>query len=175
MPGDIAELIARLETATGPRFDLDDAIWRVVRPDAGQGAWDVRESFGWGRAMSGLRVLICGGRDLTDANWINKLSEYDAQYGPFTHIIQGGANGADAMAKRWAELHLIPSTEYRANWRKHGNAAEPIRNQRMLDEAKPDLVIALPGGRGTADMMARANAAGVTVIDIARYPWPDLP
>lgn len=121
-----------------------------------------------------LRVLICGGRDLTDANWINKLDQYADQYGPFGHVIQGGVSGADALAKQWAKLHLIPSTEYRANWRKYGNGAGPIRNQRMLDEGKPDLVIALPGGRGTADMMSRADAAGVPVIDVERNPWPEL-
>ena len=36
---------------------------------------------------------------------------------------------------------------------KHGNAAGPIRNQRMLDHGKPDIVVAFPGGSGTADMV----------------------
>lgn len=45
----------------------------------------------------------------------------------------------------------------------NGKAAGPIRNQRMLDEGKPDLVVAFPGGRGTADMVRRAKAAGVPV------------
>ena len=35
----------------------------------------------------------------------------------------------------------------------------------MLDE-KPDIVLAFPGGRGTADMIARAEQAGVEVIKI---------
>ena len=37
----------------------------------------------------------------------------------------------------------------------------------MLDEGKPDLVIAFPGGRGTADMVRKANRAGVKVVEIA--------
>jgi hypothetical protein len=32
-----------------------------------------------------------------------------------------------------------------------------------LRKGKPDLVIAFPGGRGTADMVARARKAGVPV------------
>lgn len=121
-----------------------------------------------------MRVLICGGRDLNDANWINKLDEYSEHYGPFTHVIQGGATGADAIAKRWAELCRIPTTEYRAAWQKYGKLAGPLRNQRMLDEGKPDLVLALPGGRGTADMVMRATVSGLPVIDVDRNPWPDL-
>lgn len=119
-----------------------------------------------------MKVLICGGRGLQrDGDWINMLSQYNDQYGPFTHVIHGGATGADNIGKQWAELNKLPVTEYAANWRKYGKRAGPLRNQRMLDEGKPDLVIALPGGRGTADMMARAQGL-VRVIDVARNPWP---
>ena len=37
-------------------------------------------------------------------------------------------------------------------------------NQQMLDIGKPDLVLAFPGGSGTADMVAKARAAGVGVL-----------
>jgi hypothetical protein len=33
----------------------------------------------------------------------------------------------------------------------------------MIDEGKPDLVIAFPGGRGAADMVSRAIKAGIRV------------
>lgn len=49
-----------------------------------------------------------------------------------------------------------------ADWGRYGKAAGPIRNQEML-ESGIDLVIALPGGRGTADMVRRAEGAGVPV------------
>ena len=52
---------------------------------------------------------------------------------------------------------------YPANWKKHGRAAGPIRNKQMLEEAKPDLVIAFPGGAGTANMVKQAREAGVKV------------
>ena len=51
-------------------------------------------------------------------------------------------------------------------WEKHGKAAGPIRNQFMLEQEKPDLVIAFDGGRGTADMMRRSRRAGVDTIHI---------
>ncbi len=38
----------------------------------------------------------------------------------------------------------------------------------MIDEGKPDLVIAFPGRRGTADMKARALKAGIAVIEVPK-------
>jgi predicted Rossmann-fold nucleotide-binding protein len=41
-----------------------------------------------------------------------------------------------------------------------------MRNQKMLDKGKPDLVVAFPGGRGTSDMISRAIKVPVRVITI---------
>jgi len=54
-----------------------------------------------------------------------------------------------------------------ANWAELGRKAGPIRNQQMLDEGKPNLVVAFPGGRGTADIVRRARAAGIEVVEFA--------
>jgi hypothetical protein len=35
----------------------------------------------------------------------------------------------------------------------------------MLEEGKPDLVVAFPGGRGTANMVKQARAAAVKVLE----------
>lgn len=51
---------------------------------------------------------------------------------------------------------------------KYGKSAGPIRNQTMLDDGKPDLVLAFPGGRGTADMVAKAEKHG---IPVRRIGW----
>jgi len=111
-----------------------------------------------------MRVLVCGGRDYSDEFAVfGALDALRRRHGRLT-IIQGGAPGADALARKWASIqtstHLINEP---ADWEAHGRAAGPIRNQRMLDEHKPDLVLAFPGGRGTADMVRRAKAAGVKV------------
>jgi UDP-N-acetylmuramoylalanine-D-glutamate ligase len=34
----------------------------------------------------------------------------------------------------------------------------------MLKEGRPDLVVAFPGGKGTANMVAQARAAGIRVF-----------
>lgn len=55
---------------------------------------------------------------------------------------------------------------FEADWHTHGRAAGPIRNRRMIEEGKPDLVVAFPGGRGTANMVNQARAAGIEVREV---------
>jgi hypothetical protein len=119
-----------------------------------------------------FRVLVCGGRNYQDSDHVhNTLCALDAERGPITCIIHGAATGADTEGMRWAQLmatapRKITHAPFAADWRTHGRAAGPIRNQRMLDEGHPDLVVAFPGGRGTADMVRRAQRAGVEVIQV---------
>ena len=108
------------------------------------------------------RVLVCGGRDYLNREAVNDtLSRIGV-----TAVIHGGATGADALAAKWAKDNCVEVAEYRADWKAHGRGAGPIRNQRMLDESLPDLVIAFPGGRGTADMVRRARKSGVEVVEV---------
>lgn len=115
-----------------------------------------------------MKVLVCGGRDYADRKRV--WEELDnlhnaAPFNAFT-VIQGGAPGADALAREWCVERKAPFWNYPADWKTHGRAAGPIRNQLMLDKGKPDLVLAFPGGRGTADMVRRAQAAGVQVFEV---------
>jgi hypothetical protein len=106
-----------------------------------------------------MKVLVCGGRDFSDRAFaIRVLDEIDPAV-----VIHGGALGADLIAKEWAVSRVRPHWTFPADWYENGKAAGPIRNQQMLDIGKPDLVVAFPGGRGTADMVRRAEKAGVPV------------
>lgn len=85
-------------------------------------------------------------------------------------LIHGNAPGADRLSEEEVEKSHVTIERYSADWGRDGRKAGPIRNQRMLDEGKPDLVIAFPGGKGTADMVRRAMAAGIKVIcDLSKY------
>lgn len=111
-----------------------------------------------------MRVIVCGGRNYTDRDRIhNTLLALNSELGPFKCVIHGDATGADHEGMLWAEMMGIPHSPFRPDWHAQGRAAGPIRNQRMIDEGKPDLVIAFPGGRGTQDMIDRARVAGVPV------------
>lgn len=106
-----------------------------------------------------LTVLVCGGRDFTD---FKLVSAELAKLKP-ARVVAGCARGADHLALAWAEISGVDWKRYYANWNIHGPAAGPIRNQRMLESERIDLVLAFPGGRGTADMVRRAKAKGVAV------------
>ena len=111
-----------------------------------------------------MRVLICGGRSCFDyaalAKWLNIFSAET----PISVVIHGGAHGVDSMAGRWAAARKIEVLKFAANWQLHGRAAGPIRNTQMLDEGKPDIVIAFPGGRGTSNMILQSEADGIPVL-----------
>ena len=124
-------------------------------------------------------ILVCGGRNYWGrATLYHKLSSVCMERGlfpeplslepfrPNVHIIAGDATGADTFAAEWAAANQVPFTKYEADWEANGKAAGPIRNQRMLDEGACNLVIAFPGGKGTADMVRRAKKAGIEVVEV---------
>ncbi len=111
--------------------------------------------------------LICGGRGFANQELFDSaMAELVLSRGMPSRVINGGALGADLMARKWAEGHDLQSRTIAANWEVQGKAAGAIRNQDMLDHHHPDLVVAFPGGRGTADMVRRSRVAGVVVAEI---------
>lgn len=81
-------------------------------------------------------------------------------------LIAGDASGVDDFAVEWAFVNGIAAAKWYACWDKFGKAAGPIRNAAMLKFGKPDLVLAFPGGAGTADMVKKARTAGVEVREV---------
>lgn len=110
-----------------------------------------------------MKILICGGRDFND--YVKLEDTLNQIEGRFT-IISGAAKGADTLAIQYAKQYGNPVKIYPANWDLYGKAAGLIRNQQMLDHEHPDLVIAFPGGRGTAHMKRIAREAAVEVREI---------
>lgn len=80
-------------------------------------------------------------------------------------LISSTARGADTLGAELATEYRMDLVSFPANWARYGRAAGILRNQQMLDEGKPDLVLAFWDGksRGTADMINRARKAGVEV------------
>ncbi len=114
-----------------------------------------------------MKVLVCGGRNFDDLPLLDQTLDQIHSDRGITKIICGDAPGADLMAFFWAGANEIPADRYVARWNNYGRAAGPKRNQKMLDEGKPDMVVAFKGGAGTADMVRRAIKAGVPV---QQYP-----
>jgi hypothetical protein len=109
-------------------------------------------------------VLVCGGRDFTDADYLFQTLDDLHRQDPITTVVHGAARGVDTLAEDWAISRAIAVRDYPADWDTYGKAAGPIRNQQMLDHGMPDYVVAFPGGRGTQDMIDRAMLKGLQVV-----------
>lgn len=110
------------------------------------------------------RILICGGRNFKDYALFTSSMLYIKQFFEKDFVvIQGMAQGADRMAMMWAFNQGIPLINMPANWTYYSHGAGPVRNGWMLRFGLPDLVIAFPGGEGTADMVKQAREWGCDV------------
>ncbi len=110
--------------------------------------------------------LVCGGRDFADRVPL----EHELYKRPVGAIVHGGARGADRMAGDWARKNGIPEIRIDANWDFYAKKAGPIRNGWMLEFVRVDVVLAFPGGSGTANMVAKARKAGIPVKEIGVGP-----
>lgn len=117
--------------------------------------------------MTPIRVLVTGGRGFTDESMVVRALDATHAAAGVACVIEGGASGADAFARRWARDKNVPLASFPAEWRRHGKAAGPIRNSHMLTVGRPDLVLAFPGTNGTVDMVRKSKAAGVEVLEFS--------
>jgi hypothetical protein len=116
-----------------------------------------------------MKVLVTGGRDYKD---YGVVAQELAKLKPDT-IVQGGATGADHLARVWANANNVLCVTYPAQWKQHGKKAGYLRNKQMLEEEQPDLVLAFPGGKGTANMVKIATDNN-TAVQLAPLPSEQL-
>lgn len=128
----------------------------------------------------GTRVLVCGGRDFTDINFIENALENllfsGAVIPPGLFIMEGQGPGVnkqpscDELVFRWRMRMGITGQRFPVVHAVDGPwpAAGPRRNSRMLKDGRPELGIAFPGGRGTADMVTKMKAKGIKIIELER-------
>lgn len=116
-----------------------------------------------------MRVLVCGGRNYWNYSRIVKvlngidIEDMDKGGRGIEMIIHGDANGADNCAGAWARVNGAKEWPFPADWNQYGKSAGPIRNEEMLKEGHPDLVVAFPGGTGTKNMIWLAEKYAVPV------------
>jgi hypothetical protein len=120
-----------------------------------------------------MRVLIFGGR--TYHNTAGAFAVLDRAHGVFhfTLVITGLApDGADNIAERWADTRQIPKIGFRPPYKEWPPAiATALRNQRMIDDGRPDIAFGFQGAGGSADMFRRLADAGIPAYDIDSTGW----
>ena len=115
-----------------------------------------------------MRVLICGDRNWNDIDRVREVVKEMHGKSFIDVVIEGEAPGADTHGAIIANELGIPVEKYPADWKKYGRAAGPIRNKKMLDDGKSDIVLAfhnhLLHSKGTKNMCTIAKKAGVRVL-----------
>ncbi|MCT0225605.1 SLOG family protein [Synechococcus sp. CS-1328] len=96
-------------------------------------------------------------------------------------LLHGAAPGADQAIAAAADQLGWPVQAFPAQWQRHGRDAGPMRNRRMLEHACNQLsalpsgaallVVAFPGGRGTASLVQlsrRLQSRSAVPIELAQ-------
>jgi hypothetical protein len=120
-----------------------------------------------------LHVVVTGGRGFTNEVRIRwALEGLHAKY-IIAHLAHGDARGADTIAGRVARSMGIEVQPYPVDNGVDGPwpAAGHRRNDRMLtnelfNKGGVDLVVAFPGGRGTAGCVKRADELHIRVWEV---------
>jgi hypothetical protein len=118
--------------------------------------------------MGALILLVTGGVDFTDREFLEEqLERVRREEGPLVEVVQGGAQGADFMAWRWAGLQEgVLNTTIHAEWERYGRSAGPRRNSLMISLRDPTRALAFPTSpegsrRGTWDMIKKLRRARI--------------
>lgn len=117
-----------------------------------------------------MRLLVIGGRHLDDVGLIRKALSLVHVRKPVDVLIHGGHAFLGVAAEEWARERDIHILRYPANWRLLGKRAEGVRNDFMLSDSRPDMVLALPGGQDTRVLVLRAISMGLPVVDEQARP-----
>lgn len=111
-----------------------------------------------------MRILVTGSRNHTDYDLIKRALKEVVGAKEDSVLVEGGAIGADALARRAAEEFGWVVETYPADWATFGKRAGYLRNKQMVD-SHPDLCLAFPLGvsRGTWMTVKLCEKAGIPV------------
>ena len=120
--------------------------------------------------MRDLLLVVTGGRYFDNRDQEQKLFFLLDKWQKFIRlVVQGGANGADMLTRKWCIERRVPVLTVYADWEKFGKSAGPKRNRRMMSlvheiakgtKLEPILLVC-PGGSGTRDCASAALDMGV--------------
>jgi len=115
-------------------------------------------------------AIVTGGRDYDNRARVDVTLD---RFKPDL-VIEGGATGADQLAREWAEDRGVHHAIVPALWKKLDRAAGPKRNTVMAEILKAletsgceCVVYAFPGNRGTASCVSIATEWRLPVIKVS--------
>ncbi|SDR58524.1 Protein of unknown function [Rhizobiales bacterium GAS113] len=120
-----------------------------------------------------MRIIVCGGRNHCDRRLVERELTRLHWRMPISVVIHGGGDAQAIAIEHWARMRGLAVVRYRPNWERFGHRGEILRNAFMLEDTRPDLVVAFPGGHSTADLVQRARNSGIAVLEIRLAPEAD--
>lgn len=128
-----------------------------------------------------MKVVVTGGRDYADQQRVDEILDTIHRETRIEMLGHGDASGADSLADDWAKRRGVAVDPHPADWddidtppvlirvrngKPYNVLAGFRRNIDMLDEIRPDLVVAFFGSRGTAHCRMEAFKRGIAVLDV---------
>jgi hypothetical protein len=114
------------------------------------------------------KIIVTGGREYKDEKVAFQALDWAFKKFDIGEVIQGGATGADSLARKWGKDRGMWVTTMPAQWKLFGKAAGPIRNLAMVAGNKDAAcLMAFPGGRGTDNCIACALKAKIPVYIVS--------
>ncbi len=110
-----------------------------------------------------MRILVTGGRKFDDKELLFEFLDRLHQERSITLVIHGAARGADSLAEKWGKARGVETLPCLPDVERYKDGVWREQSEQMLAH-KPDLVVAFPGGNGTANMVELAQRAGVEVM-----------
>jgi hypothetical protein len=115
-----------------------------------------------------MKLAIIGSRDFNDYDKVVHYVDFHfcIDSNRVDEIVSGGAKGADALGKKFANEFKLKYTEFPADWNKHGKSAGYIRNEQIIKHS--DKVIAFWDGKSKGTMhsinLARKHKKDTIII-----------
>jgi hypothetical protein len=108
-----------------------------------------------------MKYIIAGSRTIRNYSFIKRKLD---TFNNITEIVSGDAPGPDRAGARYARQCGIKCTVMKAQWKRHGKSAGPIRNEKMANYA--DRLVAFWDGKskGTEHMIKYAKSIGMYVV-----------
>ena len=107
--------------------------------------------------MSGIKVIIAGGRSFDDYKGLCKVADYKLSNQTEIEIVSGTASGADQLGEKYAKERGYALKRMPANWTKYGLSAGYKRNEEMAIYGDALIVFWNGKSKGTKHMIELAS------------------
>lgn len=118
-----------------------------------------------------MKIIVTGGRHAHPVyirklviDWLDNLRAHLVEP-QLLSIAQGGATGVDKFVRDWCISNAVNFSNY-PYLGEFGKAGGRLRNEVMLKDFQPHLVVAFPGGKGTRHMTLIAKRDRFLVIEV---------